>query len=359
MLLAGDAQTLGEIVAVLASYGRVLTQYSRTLRHIAEEQFLTAFTPLRYLNGERQVRSVLDSWAQKRPNFEYAEYCANTMFWHGAPGLDAYLHSPAFALLASRAIRARFRHNPVALLAYRFFPTYFEQLVRRSCLYSILGQFWRVMSRIFTTLGDRYQRGQITAIRDLVDHIAVGIAEAANRPLTYSLTFEGRKHQIIPVGAGLRWAGDAAVPYVEVVFFKAAPPKGVFTYDASAEAIPAQREHFRYGALYADMTRLGAAGVAPTLLMRDLYRSMEPAERARFGELAHDEDALLVRIGRTFQKSMFCVTNAAVLALAPDPTIADGPERRRIHFAGWAARIATTRHLEYEPCHCHCDHSVL
>ncbi|UFP95696.1 carbon dioxide transporter [Gloeobacter morelensis MG652769] len=342
-LLPGNRDNVLEVVGVLHSYSFVLDAYSRNLLFIAERQFLHAFPLFKYLNGEIHPRKLLAHWSQDRLNYEYAEYCAKTMYWHGIPKLHDYLQGSEFKTLAERAILARLRSNRAALFAHKLCPAFLEELVRRTCYYNVLGQFWRVMSRIFSTLAERYAHGEIRSIPDIVRHIAAGLGAAANLPLTYSVQFGDEEYELLPARAGLHWLADAAVPYAEIVFFRAAPPKGVFSYDASA-GLPGELADFCFGVLYANPMTLGAAGVAPTLLIRDLRRHMGAPLQSHYEGFADDPAALLVAIGKSFQKAMFCVTNAAVLGLAGEE-----PNARRTHFDWWAARILTTRIAEWDP----------
>ncbi|WP_164929066.1 CO2 hydration protein [Gloeobacter violaceus] len=342
-LLPESRDNVLEVVGVLHSYSFVLEAYSRNLLFMAERQFLHAFPLFKYLNGEIHPRKLLAHWSQDRLNYEYAEYCAKTMYWHGIPKLHDYLQGSEFKVLAERAVHARLQGNRAALFAHKLCPAFLEELVRRTCYYHVLGQFWRVMSRIFSTLAERYAHGEIRSIPDIVRHIAAGLGAAANLPLTYSVQFGDEEYELLPARAGLHWLADAAVPYAEIVFFRAAPPKGVFSYDASA-GLPGELADFCFGVLYANPMTLGVAGVAPTLLIRDLHRHLGAPLLSHYEGQAGDAAALVVAIGKSFQKAMFCVTNAAVLGLAPDEAAG-----RRAHFDGWAARILTTRIAEWEP----------
>ena len=83
-----------------------------------------------------------------RINYEYAEYCMKSMFWHGGGGLDAYVDTPEFEEAARKAIAARWKNNPLMLGLNKLFPDYQMEQARVMAYYTGLGQFWRVMSDI-------------------------------------------------------------------------------------------------------------------------------------------------------------------------------------------------------------------
>ncbi len=354
VLIEGENNLL-EVVGTLEGYGVVLGEYARNLIYAAEKHFLSVFAIFKYLNGEFYLKKLLAHLAQKRLNYEYAEYCAGTIYWHGAPKVTAYLQTPEFIERVETAIRARLHSHPLARIGYNFAPAFVIELVRRSCYHSILGQFWQVMSRIFLDLAEDYKIGKIQDLAAVVKHISEGLTAAAEIPLTYSAKFSGQEYALIPASADLRWLMDAAVPYVEIIFFRALPPKGVFSYDASAQQIPNKRSDFRFGVLYADASRVGASGVTPTLLMRDIHNHIEAPLRSHFPAGMRNHDEIYVRLCKSFQKAMFCVTNAAVLALAPLGDETD--EARSRYFDQWATRLKETRIIEYETCNCNCSHN--
>jgi hypothetical protein len=70
--------------------------------------------------------------------------------------------------------------------------------------------------------------------------------------------------------------------------------------------------------------------------MHDIYQ-----KRSRRGE-----DDLRVQICISFQKSMFCVTTAAILGLAPYPLDTTNPEQQeknRKYLENWMDRFLTSR----------------
>jgi hypothetical protein len=58
------------------------------------------------------------------------------------------------------------------------------------------------------------------------------------------------------------------------------------------------------------------------------------------------EDDLRVQICVSFQKSMFCVTTAAILGLMPYPVDTDEPSEQKAnqkYLEGWMDRLKTSR----------------
>lgn len=345
-LLPDGSDNLMEVVGVLKSYGVVLDAYWRNLLYIADRQFLVFFPFFKYFNGKVSLPKLLDHWAHQRINYEFSEYCMKAMLWHGAAKLDAYLDSPAFAERAERAIRAKLKFNPAAGLLHRLFPDFLPEWARQSCYYSVLGQFWRVMSPMFLILSDRYDRGEIRSIPEVVAHIKDGLVEAANLPLTYAVDIRGERYELIPAEAELHFLMDAAVPYVEAVFFRSFPFMGTVSYNAQAGQISENQADFNYGALYADPLPIGGSGIPPTLLMQDMKQHLPEYLREYYlGSLRGEED-MRVQICVSFQKSMFCVTTAAILGLAPHPIDTDRPEQQRTNRAyleTWMDRLMHSR----------------
>ncbi|MGC1395442.1 MAG: CO2 hydration protein, partial [Coleofasciculaceae cyanobacterium] len=311
-LLPETPENLQEVVGILKSYGIVLDAYSRNLNYIAENQFLVFFPFFKYFNGEVSLNKLLHHWWHDRINFEYAEYCMKTMFWHGGGGLDAYLDTKEFDSRSQQAIQARFKGNlPVQSLQW-LFPEFLTEHVRQLAYYSGLGQFWRVMSDMFLELSDLYDQGTITSITDVVEHIRAGLVAAANLPITYAANIRGQKYEIIPKSVGLTFLADTAIPYVEAIFFRGTPFRGTVSYNAQAHQISPDQSLFTYGALYADPLPTGGAGIPPTLAMQDMRHYLPEYLHKIYLNSSRGEDDLRVKICISFQKSMFCVTTATI-----------------------------------------------
>lgn len=348
-LLQDSPANVLEVVGILKSYGVVLDAYWRNLTYISENQFLVIFPFFKYFNGEISLNKLLRHWQHDRINFEYAEYCMKAMFWHGGGGLDKYLDTQEFKQRAIAAIRAKFQGNLFMLGLSQLFPEYLPEMVRQQAYYSALGQFWRVMSDIFLTLSDRYDAGEIKSIPEVVDHIKAGLVAAANLPITYAVKIKGQKYEIIPASAGLTFLSDTAVPYVEAVFFRGTPFSGTVSYNAQAHQIPPDQGRFTYGALYADPLPIGGAGIPPTLLMQDMRHFLPEYLRALYCRSKRGEDNMRVQICVSFQKSMFCVTTAAILGLMPYPVDTnDSSEQKanRVYLEKWMDRLKTSRLLD-------------
>lgn len=345
-LLPDTAINLLEVVGILKSYGVVLDAYAVNLKYIANHQFLVLFPFFKYFNGEVTFNKLLKHWWHDRINYEYAEYCMRTMLWHGGGGLDAYLDSEAFQQNCEQAIRARIKGNLLMQSLHRLFPEFLPEQVRQSAYYSALGQFWTVMSEMFLTLSDLYDQQRITSIPEVVAHIKDGLVAAANLPITYSVDVEGDRYDLLPASAGLTFLMDTAVPYVEAVFFRGTPFLGTVSYNAQVQQISPDQSRFDYGALYADPIPVGGAGIPPTLLMQDMRHFLPDylADYYRQG-LRGDED-VRVQITQSFQKSMFCVTSAALQGLLPHAATTSDPQEQAANqsfLEGWMDRLMSSR----------------
>ncbi|MCT7974109.1 CO2 hydration protein [Laspinema olomoucense] len=345
-LLPDSPENMVEVVGILKSYGIILDAYSRNLIYIAENQFLVLFPFFKYFNGEFSFPKLWKHWFHDRINFEYAEYCMKAMFWHGGGGLDKYVDSPEFQKLAEAAIQAKLKFNPFILGINQLFPDFLLEQVRQLAYYSALGQFWRIMSDMFISLSDGYDAGEITSIPEVVNHILKGLVADANTPITYSVKIGDKVYDILPKEAGLTFLMDTAVPYVEAVFFRGTPFPGTISYNAQAHQIPEFQEQFSYGALYADPLPTGAAGIPPTLLMQDMRHYLPDYLHEVYRNSCRGEDDLRVQICQSFQKSMFCVTTAAIQGLAPYPLNTKEPEQQqanRVYLERWLDRFVTSR----------------
>ncbi len=345
-LVPNTPENLLEVVGILKSYGVVLDAYSKNLIYIAEHQFLVLFPFFKYFNGEINFRKLLRHWFHDRINFEYAEYCMKAMFWHGGGGLDKYLDTPEFQQRAQAVIQAKFKNNPIMRGINQLFPDFLIEQLRVSACYSGLGQFWRVMADIFLNLSDRYEQGEIKSIPQVVDHIKAGLVANANKPITYAVKIRGQVYEIIPASVGLTFLADTAVPYVEAVFFRGTPFPGTVSFNAQAYQVPPDQARFQYGALYADPLPIGGAGIPPTLLMQDMRHFLPEYLHEIYRRGPRGEDDLRVQICMSFQKSMFCVTTAAILGLMPYPADTKNPEEQRlnrVYLQKWMDRLIPSR----------------
>lgn len=345
-LLKDSPTNLLEVVGILKSYGVVLDAYSRNLIYIAEQQFLVLFPFFKYFERGVSLPQLLRHWWHDRINYEYAEYCMRTMLWHGGGGLDTYLDSAEFRNAAEKAIQARLQGNWLLRGLHRLFPEFLPEQVRQSAYYSGLGQFWRVMSDIFLSLADRYEAGKVQSIPQVVSHILEGLVAAASQPITYAVTIRDQDYPLIPESAGLTFLQDTAVPYVETIFFRGTPFPGTVSYNAQAYQIPYDQGDFAYGALFADPLPIGGAGIPPTQLMQDMRHYLPDYLLELYLQQERQTDDLRVKICESFQKSMFCVTTAAIQGLAPYPLDTAEPEQQRANRAylqDWMNRLVTSR----------------
>ncbi|MBD2078839.1 CO2 hydration protein [Leptolyngbya sp. FACHB-17] len=353
-LLPESPTNLIEVVGVLKSYGVVLGAYSRNLEFIAENQFLVLFPFFKYFDGDISTKKLLKHWWHDRINYEFSEYCMRAMLWHGGGGLDRYVDSPEFVELAQQAIQAKIKSNFFIRGLSQIFPNFLLEQVRLSCYYSALGQFWTVMSDMFLKLSDRYDNGEIETIQHVVDHVKAGLVNNAALPITYAVKIGGRTYEIIPESAGLQFLMDTAVPYVEAVFFKSFPFMGTVSYNAQARQIPLEQERFSYGALYADPLPIGGGGIPPTLLMQDMTHYLPEYLLDFYRQLPRGESDIRVKICLSFQRSMFCVTTAAILGLAPYAIDTQDPkeqEENRKYLEGWMDKLIESRLISFQACH--------
>jgi CO2 hydration protein len=341
-LLQDSPQNVLEVVGVLKSYGVVLDAYSRNLIYIADHQWLRLFPFFKYFNGDVSLSRLLKHWWHDRINFEYAEYCMRSMFWHGGGNLDSYVDSPEFLEVVNTLIERKLGANVLMQAMHRLFPEFLPEQMRMMVYYSALGQFWRVMSDIFISLSDAYDEGRIQRIPQVVQHILDGLVADANRPITYQVECHGQIYDLVPKSAGITFLMDTAVPYVEAVFLRGTPFLGTISYNAQAYQIPLYQADFTYGALFADPLPTGGSGIPPTLLMQDMRHYLPDYLHRFYQDSLRQEDDLLVKICQSFQKSMFCVTTAAIVGLAPFPLDTAGAEEQRAnrkYLEGWMSRL--------------------
>ena len=347
-LLKDNPENVLEVVGILKSYGVVLDAYSKNLIYIAEHQFLVFFPFFKYFDGDISFAKLIRHLWHDRINFEYAEYCMKTMMWHGGGGLDAYLDTKEFQDRSKAVIAAKFKYNPLILGLNELFPEFLIEQLRVSAYYTGLGQFWRVMADMFLSLSDRYDNGEIKSIPQVVEHIKLALVADAMTPITYSVKIGDKVYDLIPKSVGLTFLADTAVPYVEAVFFRGTPFLGTVSLNAQAYQVPPDQSRFQYGALYADPLPIGGAGIPPTLLMQDMRHYLPEYLHNIYRRSLRSEDDLRIQICMSFQKSMFCVTTAAILGLLPYPLdTQDSSEKKaiQVYLEKWLSRLENSQLL--------------
>ncbi len=345
-LLADTPDHLLEVVGVLESYGEVLDAYSTNLIFQAERQFLNPFPVFKYFNGSISPAKIWTYLNHDRINFEYAEYCMKTMLWHGTGGLDAYLDSAAFTDSCGAIIASKRRQDALLFLLHPLAPAFLPELIRAAATSHALGQFWRVMSDLFLALAAAERDGRVRSIPAVVTFIKDGLVAAAAQPITYAVEIGAQRQWVLPPQAGLSFLVDVALPYVEAVFLRGTPFFGTVSFNAQAEQISPDQARFAYGALYADPLPTMGAGIPPSLLMQDMYRHLPAALQRWYQQCGRGEGDIHVKICRSFQKAMFCVTNATIDGTMPHPSTSRDPAQRRAnraHAEAWAARLAVAR----------------
>jgi CO2 hydration protein len=345
-LLAESSNHVMQVVDVLDSYGVVLDAYSRNLIYQAETQFLNPLPIFKYLDGDRSLAKIWRHLIHDRINFEYAEYCMRSMLWHGTGGLDAYLDSATFQEHCGAIIRCKTRRDPLLALLHPLFPDFLPELIRSAATTHALGQFWRVMSDLFLALSAAEREGAVATIDDVVEFIKAGLVAAAANPITYGVQIAGQSFWVLPPEAQLTFLMDVAVPYVEAVFLRGTPFLGTVSFNAQAQQIPQEQGAFAYGALYADPLPTMGAGIPPSLLMQDMYRHLPERLHAWYRGQGRGEGDVRVKICMSFQKAMFCVTNAAIRGTFPHALGSEGAQEQaanRAHAAAWASRLSQAR----------------
>jgi CO2 hydration protein len=356
-MLPDTPENLMQIIGIYKAYAVPMDFYWRDLLYIAERVFLNPipafkyFLPQEYLDLENHYagdNADLRVWRGRgtahpellefmekgetkniprlfhhlwhdRINMEFAEECMRAMFWHGRDmgygKFDAYLDSEEYRQNADRAIKAYFKNNPLMLGLYKLFPEMFLEQVRELSYYSNLGLFWEVMAPVFFEMSDRYDEGTITTVPEAMEFLVNGIFAIAGRPIYHHVYIDGETYEIIPKSKGFTWLYEAALPYVEAVFYRTSPFRGTKSYNAQAHEVPDQQKDFHYGILYADVFPVGTAGIPPTLLMQDMLHFLPSYLQDYYRQHCRGEEDMLIQLGITFQRSMYCVTSAVIQAL--------------------------------------------
>jgi CO2 hydration protein len=345
-LLADTPDHLFQVVDVLESYGVVLNAYSVNLIYQAERQFLNPFPVFRYFDGDLNPGKLWRHLIHDRINFEYAEYCQKAMFWHGTGGLDAYLDSEPFQAGCAAIIARKTRRDPLLAALHPLFPGFLPELIRSAATTHALGQFWRVMSDLFLELARGEKDGRVRSIPDVVAFIRDWLVDASADPITYAVELAGERFWVLPPEAGLTFLMDVAVPYVEAVFLRGMPFLGTVSFNAQAQQISPDQAQFAYGALYADPLPTMGSGIPPSLLMQDMYRHLPDRLHQWYLQGIRGEGDERVKICMSFQKAMFCVTNAAIDGTFPHSFTTGDPIEQaanRAYAAAWAGRLCRAR----------------
>lgn len=354
-MLPDTPENLEQIIGIYKAYAVPMDFYWRDLLYIAERVFLNPlpafkyFIPKEYMDlansysgdnsklriwrgGEKahpelvafmkhgetiSMPKILHHLWHDRINMEFAEACMQAMFWHQDMGgrFNDYLESKEYLANADRAIKAYFKGNPLMLLLYKLFPEMFIEQVRQLSYYSNLGLFWEVMAPVFFEMSDLYDEGGINSVPEAMDFLVNGIFAVAGRPIYHHVYMGNECIEIIPKSEGFTWLYEAALPYVEAVFYRTSPFRGTKSYNAQANQVPADQADFHYGILYADVYPVGSAGIPPTLLMQDMLHFLPAYLEATYQNHGRGDEDKLIQLGITFQRSMYNVTSAVIQAL--------------------------------------------
>ncbi len=354
-MLPDTAENLQQIIGIYKAYAVPMDFYWRDLLYIAERVFLNPLPAFKYFPSQEyldlpnsyagdtadlriwrgpatahpellefmakgetgSMSKLLHHLWHDRINMEFAEACMRAMLWHQNMGgrFNDYLASDAYRANADRAIRAYFKGNPVMLGLYRLFPEMFIEQVKQLSYTANLGLFWEVMAPVFFEMSDVFDEGGFKGVPDAMDFLVNGIFAVAGRPIYHHVFIDGECLEIIPKSEGFTWLYEAALPYVEAVFYRTAPFRGTKSYNAQAGQVPAEQADFHYGILYADVFPVGSAGIPPTLLMQDMLHFLPPYLVETYRQHKRGEEDMLIQLGVTFQRSMYNVTSAVIQAL--------------------------------------------
>lgn len=354
-MLPDTPENLMQIIGIYKAYAIPMDFYWRNLLYIGERVFLNPlpwfkyFLPQEYLDlpnhyagnnadipvwrgtdsahpellefiakGDTgKMPKLLHHLNHDRINMEFAEACMRAMFWHQDinPKFNDYLDSEEYKVNANRAIKAYFKNNPVMLGLHKLFPEMFLEQVRQLSYYSNLGLFWEVMCPVFLEMSDLYDEGKLTTVKEAMEFLVNGIFAVAARPIYHRVSIRGEWYDIIPESQGFTWLHEAALPYVEAIFYRTSPFRGTKSYNAQAKQVPDKQAEFHYGILYADVLPVGMAGIPPTLLMDDMKHFLPDYLANYYQKHCRGEDDALVQLGITFQRSMYNVTSAVIQAL--------------------------------------------
>jgi len=356
-MLPDTPENLMQIIGIYKAYAIPMDFYWRDLLYIAERVFLNPLpffkyfisqeyldlpnhyagdtADLRIWRGQASAHPELLAFMEKgetskmpklfhhlmhdRINMEFAEAAMQAMLWHGRDmgmgKFDAYLDSDEYKANADKAIKAYFKGNPLMLGLYRLFPEMFLEQVRQLSYYANLGLFWEIMTAVFLEMSDIYDEGGFKGVPDAMDFLVNSIFAIAGRPIYHHVYIKGECYEIIPKSKGFTWLYEAALPYVEAVFYRTAPFRGTKSYNAQAHQVPREQKDFHYGILYADVFPVGSAGIPPTLLMDDMLHFLPDYLVEYYQKHCRGEDDMLIQLGVTFQRSMYNVTSAVIQAL--------------------------------------------
>ena len=354
-MLPDTKENLKQIIGIYKAYAVPMDFYWRDLLYIAERVFLNPLPAFKYFiskqyldlannysgdnsklriwrGGEKahpeliqfmkrgetlKMPKILHHLWHDRINMEFAEACMQAMFWHQNMGgrFNDYLDSDEYIANADRAVNAYFKGNPIMLGLYKLFPNMFIEQVRQLSYYSNLGLFWEVMAPVFFEMSDLYDEGKLNSVPAAMDFLVNGIFAVAGRPIYHHVYIGDQCIEIIPKSKGFTWLYEAALPYVEAVFYRTSPFRGTKSYNAQANQVPAEQADFHYGILYADVYPVGSAGIPPTLLMQDMMHFLPDYLKDIYKQNGRGEEDILIQLGITFQRSMYNVTSAVIQAL--------------------------------------------
>ena len=91
-------------------------------------------------------------------------------------------------------------------------------------------------------MSDIYDEGGFAGVPDAMNFLVNGIFAVAGRPIYHHVYIGDECFEIIPKSVGFTWLYEAALPYVEAVFYRTTPFRGTKSYDAQADQVPRSEE---------------------------------------------------------------------------------------------------------------------
>ena len=126
----------------------------------------------------------------------------------------------------------------------------------------------------------------------------------AGRPIFHHLYIGEDCYEIIPKSEGFTWLYEAALPYVEAVFYRTSPFRGTKSYNVYAHQGPADQADFHDGILDAEVFPVGSAGIPPTLMMQGMLHFLPLYLKDLYRQHKRGNEDELIELGLTFQCSM-------------------------------------------------------
>lgn len=83
------------------------------------------------------------------------------------------------------------------------------------------------MAPVFFEMSDIYDEGGFKGVPDAMNFLVNGIFAVAGRPIYHHVYVGDECFELIPKSCGFTWLYEAALPYVEAVFYRTAPSEAL------------------------------------------------------------------------------------------------------------------------------------